>query len=81
MNRRRTNKGSVHVKDRSRNVCYIHYTRGVTKRRERQTERKELFRLAEFYLKYYTLNKNALYSIKASEDIFTITEIMLLLVG
>ena len=32
--------------------------------------------MAEFLLKYYTLNKNTLYSIKASEDIFTTTEIV-----
>jgi len=32
-------QGSVHVKARSRNVCHIHYIRGVTKRRKRQTER------------------------------------------
>ena len=33
-----------------------------------------------FYLKYYTLNKNTLYLIKVSEDIFTTTEILLALV-
>ena len=28
------------------------------------------------YFKYYTLNKNTLYSLKASEDIFTTTQIV-----
>jgi hypothetical protein len=57
------------VKSRSRNgkVCHntcIHYIWGVTKRRNRKTERKELLRLTEFFFKYDTLNKNTLYSIK-----------------
>jgi lipoprotein signal peptidase len=52
---------------------------GVTKRRKRKTERKEMFRLAEFLFKIFdTLNKNALYSIKTNEeDSFTTTEIVL----
>ena len=52
---------------------------GVTKRRKRKTERKEMFRLAEFLFKIFdTLNKNALYSIKTNEeDSFTTSEIVL----
>ena len=52
---------------------------GVIKRRKRKTERKEMFRLAEFLFKIFdTLNKNALYSIKTNEeDSFTTTEIVL----
>jgi hypothetical protein len=74
------------VKSRSRNgkVCHntcIHYIWGVTKRRNRKTERKELLRLTEFFFKYDTLNKNTLYSIKTIEDIFTTIEIVLVLVG
>jgi len=56
---------------------------GVTKRRKRKTERKRNGENCSdrliFYLKYYTLNKNTLYSIKACEDIFTTTEIVLVL--
>jgi hypothetical protein len=37
--------------------------------------------LLNFYLKYDTLNKNTLYSIKTIEDIFTTIEIVLDLVG
>jgi hypothetical protein len=48
---------------------------GVIKRRKRKTERKEMFRLAEFLFKIFdTLNKNALCSIKTNEeDSFTTT--------
>jgi hypothetical protein len=34
-----------------------------------------------FYLKYDTLNKNTLYSIKTIEDIFSTTETILVLMG
>ena len=79
---------SVDVKSRSRkgNVCHntwMHYITfgmllkdGIGKRNG-----KNCSDLLNFYLKYDTLNKNTLYSIKTIADIFTTIEIVLDSVG
>jgi hypothetical protein len=53
------------------------YDQGVTKgRNEKRNGNGKRKDIQYQHFKYYTLNKNTLYSLKASEDIFTTTQIV-----